>query len=109
MGAAALGNVDISVRSRPEVDPYFSILMLDPSVWWRRAWLLLRNDADAPLLMFMAARPIPHPNWEYGVAWADLHRLQPLLEIIRGLLQRGLMGAEIMQTFFSRSVQPLHQ
>jgi hypothetical protein len=32
MGVAALGNVDILVRSGLEVDPYFSILMLDPPV-----------------------------------------------------------------------------
>jgi hypothetical protein len=46
--------------------------------------------------MFMGDRPIPQPNWEYGVARADLHRLQPLLEIIRCLLQRGLTGTEIL-------------
>jgi hypothetical protein len=96
---AALGNVDILVRSRLEVDPYFSILMSDPSVGWRRAWFLLRNDADAPLPVFTGGRPIPHPHWEYGVARADLHRLQPLLEVVRGLLDRGLTAAEILWTF----------
>jgi hypothetical protein len=53
--------------------------------------------------------PIPHPNWEYGLARADLHRLQPLLEIVRRLLQRGLTGPEILWTFFSCGVQPPHQ
>jgi hypothetical protein len=33
----------------------------------------------------------------------DLHMLQPLLEAVRGLLQRGLTGVEILRTFFSRS------
>jgi hypothetical protein len=59
--------------------------------------------------MFTGGRPIPHPYWEYGVAWADLHRLQPLLEIVWGLLQRGLAGAKIMRTFFSRGVRLLCQ
>jgi hypothetical protein len=34
------------------------------------------------------------------VAWVDLHKLQPLLEVIWGLLQRGLTGIEILWTFF---------
>jgi hypothetical protein len=96
--------VDISVRFGLEVDPYFSILMLDPLVGWQRARFLLRNDIDAPLLTFMGGCPIPHTNWEYSVAQADLHRLQPLLDIIRGLLQRGFTGAEILWTLFSRGV-----
>jgi hypothetical protein len=85
----ALGNVDISVCSGPEVDPYFYILMPDPPIGWQTAWFLLRNDTDAPLPMFTSGCSIPRPNWEYGVARADLHRLQPLLEIVWGLLHRG--------------------
>jgi hypothetical protein len=34
VGAATLGNVDISIRSGPEVDSYFSILMPDPPIGW---------------------------------------------------------------------------
>jgi hypothetical protein len=75
-GAAALGNVDILVYSGPEVDPNFSILMSDPLVGWRRTWFLLRNGADTLFPVFMGGCPIPHPNWEYGVAQTDLHRLQ---------------------------------
>jgi hypothetical protein len=59
--------------------------------------------------MFTGGRPVPHPNWEYGVAQVDLHRLQPLLKNVRGLLQRGLTGTELLRTFFSLGVQPLHQ
>jgi hypothetical protein len=92
----ALGNVDILVCSGNEVDPYFSILMPNPPVGWRRAWFLLRNDTDASLPVFMSGSTIPHPNWEYGVAQANLHRLHRLLEIVRGLLQRGLTGTEIL-------------
>jgi hypothetical protein len=104
-----LGNVDILVCSGPEVDPYFSIMMSDPPVGWWRGWFFLRNDADAPLPTFMTGRLVPHPNWEYGVARAGLHRLQPLLEIVWGLLQRELTNAKILWIFFSCEVQPLHQ
>jgi hypothetical protein len=67
--------VDILVHSSLEVDPYFSISMLNPPVGWRRAWFLLRNNTDAPIPVFMRGRPVPHPNWDYGVAQADIHRL----------------------------------
>jgi hypothetical protein len=39
------------------------------------------------------------------VAQTDLRRLQLLLEVIWGLLQRVLMGVEILRTFFSYGVQ----
>jgi hypothetical protein len=58
--------------------------------------------------MFMGSRPIPQPNWGYGVAQTDFRRLQPLWEVVLGLL-RGLTGVEILWTFFSHGVQPLRQ
>jgi hypothetical protein len=103
-----LGSVDIYVRFGHEVNPYFLILMPDPPVGWRRAWFLLRDDADVPHPAFTSSHPIPYPNWRYGVAQMDLRRLQPILEAIWGLMQTGLTGVEILWTFFSRGVQPLH-
>jgi hypothetical protein len=104
---AMFGPVDIYVRSGPEVDPYFLISMPDPLVGWRRAWFLLRDDADAPLPLFTGSHPVPHPNWGYGVAQTNLSRLQPLLEAVQGLLQRGLMGVEILRIIFSHGAEPL--
>jgi hypothetical protein len=108
-GSASLGYVDILVHSRPEANPYFSILLPEPLVGWGKAWFLLKNDADTPLPVFTCGRPVPHPNWEYGVAQTDLHRLQPLLELVWGLLQKGLMGEEILRTFLNCVVQPIRQ
>jgi hypothetical protein len=102
-----LGNVHILVHSGPEIDPYFSIPLPDPLVGWRKAWFLLRNDADPPLPTFMGWPSRPHPNWEYSEMAHRIHGLQPLLEIVHGLLQKGLMGKEILRTFFSRRM--LHQ
>jgi hypothetical protein len=31
----------------------------------------------------MGGHFVPHTKWEYGVAQADLNKLQPLLEIIQ--------------------------
>jgi hypothetical protein len=105
----ALGSVDISVCSEPNIDPYFSNPLPDPPVKRQKAWFLLMNIANMLLPAFMGGHPIPHPNWKYGVVWANLHRLQPLLEIVQGLLQRGLMGEEILWTFSNCGVQPLCQ
>jgi hypothetical protein len=70
---------------------------------------LLKNEADMPLPTFMGGYPIPHPNWENGVAQTDFPRMQPLLEFVQGLLQKGLTGKEILWTFLSHEVNPLRQ
>jgi hypothetical protein len=49
------------------------------------------------LLAFTGSHPVPHPNWGYGLAQMDLCKLQSLLKAILGLLERGLMGVEILQ------------
>jgi hypothetical protein len=64
---ASLGNVDIFVRSRPGVDPYFHLPMSNPSVRQRRAWFILRNNDDVPLLMFTGSRSSPNPTG--GTVW----------------------------------------
>jgi hypothetical protein len=101
-GAASLGSVDTSVCSSPRADSYFSILQHEAPIRWRKAWFLLKDEANAPLTTFMGSCPVPHPNWEHGVAQADFTLLQPLLEIVWGLRQKGLTSKEIMRTFLSR-------
>jgi hypothetical protein len=58
-----LGNVDIFVRSGPDVDHYFPVPMPAPPVRWQKAWFLLRNDANAPLPTLTSSHPVPHRNW----------------------------------------------
>jgi hypothetical protein len=105
--AAVLGSVDMFVQSGHDIDPNLPLAMLNPPVGWRKAWFLLRNDIDALLPVFTGSCPIPLSNWGYEVAQMGLHRLQPLLEDVRGLLRKGLMGAEILQIFFGHRVQLL--
>jgi hypothetical protein len=59
--------------------------------------------------MFMGGRPVPQPNWGYGLVRTDLHRLQPLREAAQWLWRGGLNGADLLQTLFNRWVQPLCQ
>jgi hypothetical protein len=57
--AAVLGSMDLFARSRSRIDPYFRLLMSDPSVGWWKVWFFLRNDIDVPLPMVTGSRPIP--------------------------------------------------
>jgi hypothetical protein len=52
--------------------------------------------------------PVPEPNWGYGVAQRNIRRLQPLHDVIQRLLQGGLTGMDLLQTFVSHRIQPLH-
>jgi hypothetical protein len=65
----------------------------------------LKNEADAPLLVFTGGCPVPHPDWEHNETRIDIPRLQPLLETIRVLQQKGLTDEGILQTFFSPTQQ----
>jgi hypothetical protein len=52
-----LGCVDIYVRPRQGVDPYFHLSVSNPPVGWRRGWLFLWNDATTPLPEVPGRRP----------------------------------------------------
>jgi hypothetical protein len=46
--------------------------------------------------MFISNRPIPQPNWGYGVAKKDLDKLQPLREVAQQLQREGLIGLHLL-------------
>jgi hypothetical protein len=106
---AAFGSVDIFVKFGRGVDPYFHLPTSGPPDGWQKVWFFLKNGTDAPHPMFTDNRHIAQPNWGYSVAQKDLHRPQPLWEVVQKLLQGGLMSVELLQSFFSRRVQPLHR
>jgi hypothetical protein len=92
--AASLGSVDILVRTSPRSD--ISIPQPNSPVGWWKAWFLLKNEADVSLPAFTGGCPIPHPDWEHDVTQIDFPYLQPLLEIVRVLQQKGLTGEGIL-------------
>jgi hypothetical protein len=57
-----MGSVDTSVCFDLVASSYFSFPQPDSPVRWRKAWFLLKNEADAPVPVFTGGRPIPHPN-----------------------------------------------
>jgi hypothetical protein len=60
--------MDIHVKSGHDIDPYFNLPMPKPMHGWRKMGFFLKNDAAALLPVFTGNRPIPQPNWGYGVA-----------------------------------------
>jgi hypothetical protein len=57
--AMALGSLDIFIKSRHGVDPYFHLSTFGTP--------FLRNDTDAPIPMFTCSGPFPQPNYRYSV------------------------------------------
>jgi hypothetical protein len=94
--AVVSGGMDIHVKSRHDVDPYFDLPMPRFVKRWHITWFFLRNDVAAPLPVLMGNCPVPHPNWEYKVAKKDLHKLQPLCELVQQLQQEGLTNVHLL-------------
>jgi hypothetical protein len=67
------------------VDPYFHLPMSESADGRQKIWFFPRNNADAPLPIFTVNLPVPHPNWEYGVARRDLRKLQPMGKVVSQL------------------------
>jgi hypothetical protein len=104
--AVVWGCANISVRSRPWVDPYFHLSMSIPPVGWWKELFFLRNDAGAPLPVFTGKRPVPQPNWDMG--WlSDTCNLQPLCDIGQRLLRDGMTSSNLLRTLVNRRVHSL--
>jgi hypothetical protein len=82
---AVLDGVDIYLKPGHGADPYFHLPMPRSTDEWLKVWFFLRNNVNVLLPMFTGSRPIPQPNWWYGIARRDLRRLQPLREVVQQL------------------------
>jgi hypothetical protein len=60
------GGMIIHVKFGHRVIPYFDIPMPRWMKGWRQKWFYLRNDASAPLPVFIGSRPITLPSWGGG-------------------------------------------
>jgi hypothetical protein len=89
---ALLGAANILVRTGPGSNTYFSIPQPNSPVRWWKAWFLLKNEADALLLALTGGCHVPHPVWEHRMTHIDFPRLQPLLETVKVLQQKGPTG-----------------
>jgi hypothetical protein len=56
------GGAVIHVKVRHGVDPYLKIPMPRSMKGWQKKWFYLRNEASAPLPVFIGSRPFPLPS-----------------------------------------------
>jgi hypothetical protein len=83
---AVWGCIEIYVRTRPGIIPYFHLSISNPSVGWQKEWFLLRNNATAPLPVVTGKHPTAQLSWGYGVAKKDTRKLQLMHDILHCLL-----------------------
>jgi hypothetical protein len=57
------GGAIIHVKYRNGVGPYFNLPMPRSMKGWQKKWFYLRNNASAPLPVFMGSCPIPLLSW----------------------------------------------
>jgi hypothetical protein len=105
--AVVWGCVDIYVCTGSGIDPHFRLSVSTPSVGWQKQWFFLRNDTGVPLRVVMSKHPAVQPSWGYWVAKKDTRKLQPMRDVLQGLLQDGLTGADLLRTFIGCHIQLL--
>jgi hypothetical protein len=69
----------------------------------------LHNDGDQLLRFFGRVLMSLEENWMYGVVEEDKPKLEPLLDTLRRLCQRGLMAGMVAVAFHRWRVLPLTQ
>jgi ribosome modulation factor len=69
----------------------------------------MRNDDDQLPRFSGQVLMSREENWSYGVVEEDKSKLQPLLDTLRRLHQRGLMAGMVAAAFHRRRVLPLTQ
>lgn len=103
---AVVGGAVIRLRTKTDMDSYLPSQAADSMKGWRKHWFLMRND-DSALPVFTGRRPIPKHTWPYGPPAKDQGRLAPVRTEVQKLRAAGLTVEHLLQTFFSRRVQPL--
>jgi hypothetical protein len=75
---------------------------------WHKQWFYLKNDANAPMLVF-TSRLIEEPpeSWGWGPIDAEKRRLGDLLKAIVLFKHHGLHATGIIGVYHARRVVPL--
>jgi hypothetical protein len=74
-----------------------------------RRWFYLRNDDDRLPKFSSRVLMSREDNWSYGVIEEEKPKLQPLLDALRRLRQRGLTAGMVAAAFHRQRVLPLMQ
>jgi hypothetical protein len=76
---------------------------------WHDDWFYLCNDGDQLPKFSGRVLMAREENWTYGVVEDDKPKLEPLLDALRRLRQRGLTAGMVAAAFYHRRVLPLTQ
>jgi hypothetical protein len=76
---------------------------------WHDGWFYLRNDDERLPKFFGQVLMSREDNWTYGIIEEEKPKLQPLLDTLRRLQQRGLTAGMVVAAFHHRRVLPLMQ
>jgi hypothetical protein len=88
---------------------YIPAQLISSNSGWHNRWFYLRNDDDR-LPKFSSGVLMSHEdNWSYGVVEEEKPKLQPLLDTLRRLQQRGLTVGMVAAAFHHQRVLPLMQ
>jgi hypothetical protein len=102
------GSCTLQVRSG-RGDKYIPTQLISSNSGWHDGWFYLRNDGDQlPKFsgwVLMACKE----NWTFGIVEDDKPKLEPLLDALRRLRQRGLTAGMVVAAFHRRRVLPLTQ
>jgi hypothetical protein len=76
---------------------------------WHDRWFYLRNNDDRLPKFSSRVLMSREDNWSYGVVEEEQPKLQPLLDALRRLRQRGLTAGMVVAAFHRRRVLLLMQ
>jgi hypothetical protein len=90
-------------------EQYIPAQLISSNSGWHDGWFYLRNDDDRLLRFSGWVLMSREDNWTYGVIEEDKPKLQPLLDALRRLQQRGLTAGMVATAFHRWRVLPLMQ
>jgi hypothetical protein len=104
--AVHAGSCTLQVRSG-QGEQYIPAQLISSNSGWHDGWFYLRNDGDQLPRYSGRVLMAREENWTYGVVEDDKPKLEPLLDALRRLHQRGLMAGMVAVAFHRRRVLSL--
>jgi hypothetical protein len=102
------GSCTLQVRAG-QGELYILAQLISSNSGWHDGWFYLRNDDDRLPKFSSQVLMLREDNWLYGVVEEEKSKLQPLLDALRRLCQRGLTVGMVAIAFHRRRVLPLMQ
>jgi ribosome modulation factor len=90
-------------------EQYILAQLISSNSDWHDGWFYLRNDDDQLLRFSGRVLMSREDNWTYDIIKEDKPKLQPLLDALSRLQQRGLTAGMVAATFHRQRVLSLMQ